>query len=348
VSITVGVTSQSPGAVRAGMLAVPVDAERTLGAGGDAVDDALGGRLGSFMTEAGFSGKPGETLAVPAEGLAADIVLLVGVGDADQVDAATLRRAAAAVARRASKAASIATTLPSAAGSLDDAEAARAVVEGLQLGSYEFLAYKTKGEATKLRKAVLVGVGGQAVTKAINEARIITDAVRWARDIVNEPSGTKSPTEFAASAKKLLTGKGVSVKVLTEPQIKTQKMGGVLGVGQGSTRPPRFVKVTYDPPQGKVRGTLALVGKGVTFDTGGISIKPAEGMETMKTDMGGAAAVLAAMSTLRDLGVRLVINMRLTGKPKTDLHLQPISTLWLRSIDSPFFPLSIPKLRRRS
>jgi leucyl aminopeptidase len=201
---------------------------------------------------------------------------------------------------------SIATTLADVApDGLDAADAARAVTEGLLLGGYQFLAYKTKGEATKLAKAVLVGAGGKAVTAAIREASIVADAVRWARDIVNEPSGTKSPTDFAAAAKKLLTGKGVKVSVLTEPQIKTQKMGGVLGVGQGSTRPPRFVKVTYDPPAAKrAKGTLALVGKGVTFDTGGISIKPAEGMEAMKTDMGGAAAVLAAMSTLRDLGVR--------------------------------------------
>ena len=304
-SITVNVTSQSPESVRAGMLAVPVGAERTLGVGASVVDDVLGGRLAAFMTEAGFSGKPGETLLVPAEGLAAGVALLVGVGDPDEATAATLRRAAAAVARRAKKVTTIATTLTAAAPGLDDAEAARAVTEGLLLGAYQFLAYKTKGEATELAKAVLVGTGGKAVTTAIAEACIVADAVRWARDIVNEPSGTKSPAEFAAAAKKLLTGKGVKVTVLTEPQIKTQKMGGVLGVGQGSTRPPRFVKVTYDPPAGtRAKGTLALVGKGVTFDTGGISIKPADGMEAMKTDMGGAAAVLAAMSTLRDLGVR--------------------------------------------
>ena len=135
-------------------------------------------------------------------------------------------------------------------------------------------------------------------------ARVVTDAVAWARDIVNEPSLTKSPEDFAASAKKLLAGKGVTVTVLTEAQIRAQKMGGVIGVGQGSERPPRFVKVTYDPPGGKARGTLAFVGKGVTFDTGGISIKPADGMEAMKTDMGGAAAALGAMSALKALGVR--------------------------------------------
>jgi leucyl aminopeptidase len=306
VSITVTVSSKSPASVDADLLAVPIGAERVLGPGADAVDDAIGGGLDAFMEDAGFSGKPGETLLVPADRLAAGMAVLVGVGELDEVSPAILRRAAAAVARRASKVGSVATTLTGAApDGVADAAAAAAVTEGLLLGAYQFLAYKTKGEATKLKKAVLVGSGGAAVTKAIADARVVADAVRWARDIVNEPSGTKSPTEFAAAAKKLLAGKGVQVTVLTEPQIKSQKMGGVIGVGQGSTRPPRFVKVTYDPPAGKrAKGTLALVGKGVTFDTGGISIKPAEGMETMKTDMGGAAAVLAAMSTLKALGVR--------------------------------------------
>jgi len=305
VSITVTVTSQAPASVRADLLALPVAGSRPIGPGVDDLDRGLDGRLDAFIADAGFSGKPGETLLVPAEGLGAATVLLVGVGDVDEITAATLRRAAAEVARRASTVGTVATTLTAAAPeALDDAAAARAVAEGLMLGSYQFLAYKTKGEASKLRRAVLVGPFGRAVNDAIKHAQVVSDAVRWARDIVNEPSGSKSPTEFAAAARKLLAGKGVRVTVLTESQIAAQKMGGVLGVGQGSSRPPRFVKAVYEPTRAKAKGTLALVGKGVVFDTGGISIKPAEGMETMKTDMGGAAAVLAAMSTLRDLGVR--------------------------------------------
>ena len=304
-TITVSVSSHAPGDVRAGMLAVPVFADRVLGPGADVVDDALGGTLRAFMNEAGFSGKPGETIAVPAHGLGADLALLVGLGSPDAVDAATLRRAAATVARRATEVTTLATTLPNAApADVGAAEAAGAVAEGLALGAYQFLTYKTKGDATKLARAVLLSEGGSAIDAALERARVVTDAVAWARDIVNEPSGTKSPAEFAAAARKLLAGTGVRLTVLTEAQIKSQRMGGVIGVGQGSSRPPRFVKAVYDPPGGSKRGTLALVGKGVVFDTGGISIKPADGMETMKTDMGGAAAVLAAMSTLRALGVR--------------------------------------------
>jgi leucyl aminopeptidase len=305
VTISVSVSSQSPDAVRAGMLAVPVFAERVLGPGADVVDRAFDGRLGRFIEEAGFSGKPGETIAVPANGLHADLALLVGVGPRDEVSTAVLRRAGAAVARRASKVTTLATTLAQAApAGIDAPDAAAAVAEGLLLGAYQFLTYKTKDDATKLSRAVLVGDDSTAVKGALERSRAVTDAVRWARDIVNEPSGTKSPAEFAAAARKLLSGTGVRVTVLSDAQIKSQRMGGVVGVGQGSSRPPRFVKAVYDPPGARARGTLALVGKGVVFDTGGISIKPADGMEAMKTDMGGAAAVLGAMSTLRALGVR--------------------------------------------
>jgi leucyl aminopeptidase len=304
VAINFSLSSHAPGSVRAGILAVPVFADRVLGPGADVVDDALGGKLRSFMSEAGFSGKSGETLAVPADGLRADLALLVGLGARAKVTTAILRRAGAVIARKATKTDTVATTLASAGGSgIDDADAAHAVVEGLALGSYQFLTYKTKDEPTQLRRAVLVGVAGKDVQDGVDRAQVVTRAVSWARDIVNEPSNHKSPQEFAASARKLLGNKGVRVTVLTEAQIKAQRMGGVLGVGQGSSRPPRFMKVVYEPPGSKSRGTLALVGKGVVFDTGGISIKPADGMEAMKTDMGGAAAVLGAMATLRDLGV---------------------------------------------
>jgi hypothetical protein len=116
--------------------------------------------------------------------------------------------------------------------------------------------------------------------------------------MVNEPSGAKSPAAFADAAKKLLRGKGVTVKVMTEAELKAEGLGGVVGVGQGSGNPPRLVKATYSP-QGK-KGSVAFVGKGVVFDSGGLSLKTSTGMETMKIDMSGAAAVLAAMSVLKE------------------------------------------------
>ncbi len=300
-AISFSTSGQASTRLAADLLAVPVFAERRLGPGADDVDRALGG-LDAFMGQAGFSGKAGETLVVPGgSGVAAKAVLLVGLGDADAVTADGLRRAGAAVARRATKAASVATTLADARPSSVTPEAAgQALAEGVLLGAYQFLEYKSKGEPTKLRKVTVAG--GAPVSRGLERGSVVAHAAIWARDMVNEPAGALAPSEFAARARRLLTGKGVSVTVLTDAQIRAQRLGGVSGVGQGSARPPRFVKITYSPP--RAVGHVALVGKGVVFDSGGLSLKPAGGMETMKTDMSGAAAVIATMSVLQKLGVK--------------------------------------------
>ena len=299
--ITFSVTDRPAARVRSDVLAVPVLAERELGPGAEAVDATLT----PFMEEAGFEGKEGQTLALPATGaVAAKAVLLVGLGKRDDLTADSFRRAGAAIARRADKASTVATTLLAAApDALDGDAVASALAEGVILGSYRYLDYKSDGKPTALRRVIVVGAAPSA-KGAFDRGRVVADAVTWARDMVNEPSGAKAPAEFAAAARKLLAGRGVTVTVLSESQLRAQRMGGVIGVGQGSARPPRFVKVTYNPPGARGKGTLALVGKGVVFDSGGLSIKPAGGMETMKTDMSGAAAVLAAMSVLKNLGVR--------------------------------------------
>jgi leucyl aminopeptidase len=334
-AIAFSATKQTAEAVTADLLAVPVFVGREAGPGADVVDDLLGRStsLERFMEEAGFSGKLGQTLPVPAvDGIAARAVLLVGVGEREKVDAAALRRAGAAVARRAKKASVVVTTLASASTGLDPADAAQATAEGIALGAYEFLDYKSDAEPSELGRVVLA-TDGAGVSAALERATVITDAVCWARDLVNEPSGTKSPTEFANAARKLLTGKGVTVTVLGEAQLRAEKMGGVIGVAQGSERPPRFVKVVYNPPGGKARGTVALVGKGVTFDSGGISIKPAEGMEAMKTDMGGAAATLATMATLKALGVkaRVVAYAPMVENMPSGAAIRPGDVLRMRS-----------------
>ena len=303
--ITFSATNQTAARARADLLGVPCFADREPGPGAEVVDAALNGGLKAFLGDAGFNGKPGETLTVPLPARAgAKAAVLVGLGPRKEVTAAVLRRAGAALARRASKATSLATTLAAAADGLEPAVAAGAVAEGMALGSYRFDEYKSDGEPPKLQRVTLLGATGTKVDTALKHTRVIVEAVSWARDMINQPAGAKSPTEFAAAARRLLNGKGVRVTVLTEAQIRTEKMGGVLGVGQGSERPPRFVKVVYEPAGTKARGTLALVGKGVVFDSGGLSIKTSPGMETMKTDMSGAAAVLATMATLRSLGVK--------------------------------------------
>jgi leucyl aminopeptidase len=290
--------------VSADLLAVPVFAPAELGPGADVVDRAVGGGLAAFMDEAGFEGKPGQTLAVPTNGsLGAKAAVLVGLGVQEDLTLDTLRNAAAALARRAKKVKTVATTLLDAApAGLDKPAVAQAIAEGFALGGYQYLEYKSDAKPSKLEEVVVVGRGGARVSAALERGRVISDAVVWARDAVNTPAKEKPPATFAKSAQTLLRGKGVKVEVLEGAALTRERLGGVLGVGQGSDNPPRMVKMTYAPPG--ARGTVALVGKGVVFDSGGLSIKPAGGMETMKTDMGGAAAVIGAMSTLKDLGVK--------------------------------------------
>jgi leucyl aminopeptidase len=315
VGLTFTVTNTPPDRVAADLLAVPVakppqatGARRgggpAFGPGADALDAAIGGGLDAFLEEAGFEGNLGDTLAVPTAGkLRARAALLVGVGELESLTLDGLRRAAAAVARRANKVATVATTLASVAPELGRTDAAQAVAEGMVLGSYQFLDYKGDGKPSKLAKVTIVGDGGRQVRAALTRGSLIADAVVWTRDLVNQPALAKPPAEVAAEARKLLRGRGVTVQVLDVAQLRQQRLGGVLGVGQGSHQTPRFLKLTYSPPGARGKA-LAFVGKGVVFDSGGLSLKTGAGMETMKCDMSGAAAVIGAMSALQELGVK--------------------------------------------
>ncbi|MFN8026197.1 MAG: leucyl aminopeptidase [Acidimicrobiia bacterium] len=303
-------SSASPASVAVDLLAVPIAKGAVFGPTADVVDAALGGTLATFMEETGFDGALGATLAVPTAGkLKAKAAILVGIGAAEDVTVDTLRRAAAAVAKRATKAASVATTLAQAGDTagLDAGAAAQAVTEGFALGGYQYLEYKGDAKPSKLRKVTLLGATSGAAKDGIARGSAVGDAVVWARDLVNTPAKEKSPAQMAAAAQSHLRGSGVRAQVLDLAQIRAQRLGGVLGVGQGSQQTPRFLKMTY-APSGATGPALALVGKGVVFDSGGLSLKPGSGMETMKTDMSGGAAVIAAMGTLARLGVRKKVN----------------------------------------
>src|SRR6478736_5366631 len=301
---TFDIVATAPDRVKADLLAVPVFTGGLLGPGADAVDAALGGTLAAFMTEAGFEAKRGEALAVPTGGrLGAKAAVLVGMGERDTLDIDALRRAGAALARRSLKVAKVATTLLDAApDGLDRGDAAQAFVEGVALGSYQFLTYKSDAKPSKLARVQVLGRANAELRAGMARGARIAESVAWARDLVNEPAAAKSPDAIAKLARTLARANGLSIKVLAGEQLERERLGGVLGVGKGSERPPRFVRLAYEPKGAKT--TLAFVGKGVVFDSGGLSIKSAGGMETMKTDMSGAAAVIAAMSTLRDLGVK--------------------------------------------
>jgi leucyl aminopeptidase len=245
----------------------------------------------------GFEAKVGQTLALPGE----PVRVLVGLGPSDQVDPDVVRRAAAAFARAASRHRAAATTLVEHLGAdgLDPAQVAEAVVEGVRLASYRYTAYSDAPDL-RLGRVAVVG-GGPGLRAAVTRANAVADAVVLARDLVNEPGGSLTPPAFAERARQVARAHGLRVTVWDERRIARERLGGLVAVNKGSTQPARFVRLRYQPP-GRAKAVVALVGKGITFDSGGLSIKTAQGMASMKIDMAGAAAVLAAMSALAAVG----------------------------------------------
>ncbi|MGH9263887.1 MAG: leucyl aminopeptidase family protein, partial [Acidimicrobiales bacterium] len=239
----------------------------------------------AFLAERGFEGKPGEALAVPS-GRGTWVAL--GVGEPEQVTAETLRRAAAAFVRTAWKDRTGALTLLAAAPpGLDPALAARAIVEGASLAAYRFTRYKADPKPCLLESIAVVG-SGEAASHGVDRGARVGEAVALARDLVNEPARAMTPRRLAEIAAEVAEGEGLTLTVLDEVAIAAEGLGGLAGVASGSDEPPRLIELVYDPPSPE--GSVALVGKGITFDSGGLSIKTAEGMETMKTDKSGAAA----------------------------------------------------------
>ena len=267
--------------------------------------DALDvGASAAWLASRGFEGKPGQIQVLPAQ--QGRTVVLLGVGGRDDGDRrAVLTRAATALARQAKGAAHVATDL-AGAGDPDDAEGAvRAVVEGFGLGDYRYLSFKGKGSTGNAAKpsdverlTVVGGGSGARVQRAAQVGLAVVEGVALARDLVNEPGGSLTPPELAARTRAMARTHGLRAEVWGRKEITSRRLGGLLGVNRVSEQPPAFVKLTYTP-KGRPSGHLALVGKGITFDAGGLSIKTGSGMMTMKCDMGGAAAVIGAMSALR-------------------------------------------------
>jgi leucyl aminopeptidase len=250
----------------------------------------------AFLAERGFEGRPGEALAVPS-GRGTWIAL--GVGEPEKVTPETLRRAAAALVRAAWRDTTAATTLLAAAPpDLDPAFAAQAVAEGASLAAYRFSRYKADPKPCRLESLAVVGTG-DAARHGLDRGAKVAAAVALARDLVNEPAKAMTPRRLAERAAEVAEAEGLTLTVLDEVAIAAEGLGGLAGVAAGSDEPPRLIELVYDPPSPV--GTVALVGKGITFDSGGLSIKTAEGMETMKTDKSGAAAVLGAMSVIAAL-----------------------------------------------
>ena len=245
----------------------------------------------------GATGAAEEVTKVPAS---TGPIVAVGVGKRDDVDAEKLRRAAGVAARSLTGLKVVATTL----GELGLA----AAVEGIALGAYTYRGLKTADvpeDQQPVQKVVFLGKD-----QALFDAAVITaEAVAFARDLVNAPSSHLFPESYAAIATSAAEDNGLTVEVLDDAALAEQGFGGIVAVGQGSTRGPRLVRISYAPEQLDDAPTVALVGKGVTFDTGGVSIKPAANMDQMISDMGGSAAVLATIIA----AARLKLNVKVTA-----------------------------------
>ncbi|MEU8731859.1 leucyl aminopeptidase [Streptomyces tendae] len=311
-------TSAAPG-LRADAIVIGV----AKGAGGpsvapgaEAVDKAYDGRLAGVLETLGASGAEGEVTKLPAPaGFKTPVVVAVGLGAEPEKDAGfdaeALRRAAGAAARALAGAKKAAFALP-----LAEAADAGVVAEGVLLGAYSFDAYKesakdAKGARAKgngkapLAEAALLGgkPRDKAYKAAVERAAAVAEELNRARDLVNTPPNDLNPEAFAAVAQTAAKEHGIKVQVLDEKALTKGGYGGILGVGAGSASGPRLVKLSYTSP--KAKKSLAFVGKGITYDSGGISLKPAGHNETMKCDMAGAAAVFAAVVAAARLGLEV-------------------------------------------
>jgi leucyl aminopeptidase len=282
------------------VLAVPTEPRSrgipAIGAGADEIA-SLGIDAPAFLRAEQASGKAGEVVAIGVQRDGVDAVLLVGTGDGS---AAALRKAGAALARRARSSRTLATTLAQERGP----DQVRALAEGLGLAAYRFTV-ANDAEPTKLRRARLVVDAPAQIRADLARAAAVVDAVRLARDLANQPSFEKSPEWLALRAREACGGAGVAVRIRDEAELAAAGFGGIVAVGQGSSRPPRLVEACWEP-LGATRHVV-LIGKGITFDSGGLSIKPPDGMPSMKTDMAGAAAVLATMTALGSFDVRIKV-----------------------------------------
>ena len=292
---TVTVATSLPKRAQSAVLIVPV----VTGADGNGSPTVVGGpfldaeAIGEIqvgLRALGAKGTPEQVTRLHVPSLAVGSVLAVGLGaPRDEWPADVIRRAAGVAARSLSGVENVITTLSELH--------LEAAIEGLILGGYRFTEFRSAKTAPKdpaLAKIVALSTAPTAKKDAVRATAIAT-AVATARDFVNTPPSHLFPGEFADRARALGEAAGLKVEVLDEKALAKAGFGGIVGVGKGSSRPPRLVRLTYRGAKGRNKKTVALVGKGITFDTGGISIKPAASMHHMTSDMGGAAAVIATV-----------------------------------------------------
>ncbi len=289
--------SMSPLPTISAAAAVPTDADVVIvglaeasgapvlvGHGSDVLDAAL---------SLGASPKPGTIVALPGH----PVLLVAGLGSAD-VTPERVRRAVGGAVRAVAKLAGERTLSVAVSLEAVEPEVVQGAAEGALLGAYAYAKASDKAATVPVSKIAIVSAAREA-SGAVSEGVTVATAVCRARDWVNTPANVLYPETFADEARALAKGSKLKIEVLDEAALAKGGYGGLLGVGGGSVRPPRLVKLAYAPRSAKTH--IALVGKGITFDTGGVNIKPADGMITMKCDMAGAAAVLSAVAAIAEL-----------------------------------------------
>jgi leucyl aminopeptidase len=270
------------------------------------VDEATGGQLTQARARNEFRGKPYETLILPviASGWQAGRVLFVGAGKRSELVHDRIRRLAtvAALGARQRRVTRLALLLPAASSG---ERAVQAAAEGLCLGNYDGGTYKSDPEPRTWLESAALRVAAdtdQSLHAALERGRILGECTNHARAMSNAPGNELTPRVFADRGAELARSAGLGVEVIDESQIAALNMGLLLGVAKGSKEPPRLLVLKHEPANAVPGVVLGLVGKGITFDTGGISIKPAENMDKMKDDMSGGAAVICALAALSRLG----------------------------------------------
>ncbi len=270
-----------------------------------AADKELGGAIAQLIKQGGIKGKLNEVSIIHSLGrLLAGRVAVVGLGKKKELNTNKIRGATAEACRylRGKGAATVAGGIMGSDTAIKSEDAVQAMTEGAVLGLYTFRRYITRQEDKfgEIKELTIVGQEKRMAEKAIERGRTIAGAANYARDMVNEPGNYMTPTRMAEAARQVAKEYGLKAEVYDKEKMKELGMGGLLGVSQGSQQPPKFIILSYQGRQSK-EVELGLVGKGITFDSGGISIKPSENMADMKEDMAGGASVIATLMAIAQL-----------------------------------------------
>ena len=282
------------------VLAVPVFSDRTWGPGAEAAAEAIGSALDFEFDRADFTGKIGQVVVVPGSvDSAFETYAFVGLGD--EADSETVRQAAGWLARSVSRIDQISTTFQM----VDVDGAARAFAEGFLLALYRFDKYRSEPQPPKVEIVSFVGEDVAEAKAAADAARPAVFGATLTRDLINEPANAKSPETLAGVAAGIAEAHSLRIRVYEPDEFAAERFGALAGVAAGAHNPARMVELWYEPENSTA--FLALVGKGIVFDSGGLSLKPAASMEDMKTDMSGAAVVFGAIQAIAELGLPIKV-----------------------------------------